>query len=92
MALQVKIVIEGFCLGTTLLPPGSIVDVNEPVRDYLIKSGKAEAFNGEADAPGTYSRRDMQAEDKGIEPALLPVKRKRRTKEQMAEARANGTA
>ncbi|MBW1672148.1 MAG: hypothetical protein JRJ45_00630 [Deltaproteobacteria bacterium] len=93
MPIRVKIVEEGFCLGTTLLPPGTIVEVNQPVRDYLVRVGKAEDFNGEYDALGTYSRRDMQAKQaQAPEDAPLPVKRKRRTKIEMERARANGAA
>lgn len=100
MSLQVRIVQEGFCLGSTLLPVGYILPTNAVVGDYLVRSGKAEVYDPEADerqAHGTYHRTDMQAEQPGSvaqEAAPPPVKskRKRRTKAEMEEARKNGTA
>ena len=84
MYQKVEIVVEGFCLGTNLVPKGSIIEVNKPAHDYLLREGKAvDAMGEDEQQPGLYSRRDMQAKN----PIAKKPRRRRRTKAEMEAAR-----
>lgn len=89
MTCQIRITADNFCIGTTLYPKGSVIDVATPVKDYLVSNGQAVSLDDEGTEVGNYSRRDMQAERT---PVKTKPRRKRRTKAEMEIARANGKA
>jgi len=75
---RVRILVDGFVMGTTAYPKGSEMEVNLPVYNYLTAERKAELVDGESEpvaevSGNQYNRRDMQAETPTA-PVKTPVK------------------
>lgn len=73
---QVRIIVDHFTIGTTHFPKGETIQVNQVVRDYLVKEKRAvDITDGDTEVDETpkatgYNRRDMQAD--GTPPIPVP--------------------
>ena len=92
---MVRILIDGFVIGSTAYPKGSELNVNLPVLNYLEAEGKAELVTEENSTPDvptggeSYHRRDMQAETLSVPKSTLktaPKKRRGRPPKQKGKA------
>jgi len=71
MNYQVRILQEGFVMGTQAFPKGSELEVISPVKDYMIREGIAELVEDDTG----YTRRDMQASTKTTRRKRAPRKK-----------------